>query len=95
MKERNLIPLGAVINLNEPDVEVFPVYQHIILRNFWEYYLGKPDENGIAYGFVMGIENEWGDVDVNEIMPYLTSIARGRELEFVMPPTGYQWEDEL
>ena len=74
--------------------EPFTVYQHIILRNFWEYYLGEPDENGIAFGYVMGFENEWGDVSMDEIKPYIISIARGKELDYVMPPFNYYWEDE-
>ena len=73
----------------------FEIYQHIITQNFWEYYLEEPDSNGIAYGYVMGDFSEWGSVDVNEISPYIISIARGKELDEVMPPVGYHWEDEL
>ena len=72
----------------------FAVYQHIILRNMWEYYLGEPDKNGIAFGYVMGFENEWGDVSMDEIKPYIISIARGKELDYIMPPFNYYWEDE-
>jgi hypothetical protein len=71
----------------------FEVHQHIILKNFWEYYLEEADENGIAFGYVMGDFNEWGSVDLNEIKPYIISIARGDELNYVMPPAGYSWED--
>jgi hypothetical protein len=70
----------------------FSVHQHIILKNYWEYYLGKVDKYGVAYGFVMGLENEWGSVSMAEIKPYIMSIARGKELNQVMPPTGYSWE---
>ena len=73
----------------------FEIYQHIILRNFWEYYLEEADSNGIAYGYVMGDFSEWGSVDLNEIKPYIISIARGNELNDIMPPTGFYWEDEL
>ena len=75
--------------------QTFAVHQHIILRNFWEYYLGAPNENGIAFGFVMGFENEWGDVDMNEIKPYIISQAKGTALDEVMAPAGYVWEDEV
>ena len=34
--------------------ESFAVSRHIILRNFWEYYVEEPNENGITFGFVMG-----------------------------------------
>jgi len=74
--------------------ETFAVYQHIILRNMWEYYLGEPDENGIAFGYVMGFENEWGDVSMDEIKPYIISIARGEELDYIMAPVNYYWENE-
>ena len=71
--------------------EPFTVHQHIILRNFWEYYLGM-DKDGIAFGYVMGFENEWGSVDLNEIAPYI--ITRTTALDEIMPPAGYRWEDE-
>ena len=74
--------------------ETFAVYQHIILRNMWEYYLGEPDENGIAFGYVMGFENEWGDVSMEEIKPYIIGKARANDLWHIMPPEGYYWEDE-
>ena len=75
---------------NEP----FAVYQHIILRNMWEYYLGEPDENGVAFGYVMGFENEWGSVSMDEIKPYIISVARGDELNYILAPFNYYWEDE-
>ena len=74
--------------------ESFAVSRHIITSNFWEYYLEEPNENGIAFGFVMGFENEWGDVDMNEIKPYIISEAKGTTLDEVMAPVGYVWEDE-
>ena len=89
MKARNIINVN-----NEDSSESFAVYQHIITRNFWEYYLEEADENGHAFGYVMGIENEWGMVDMAELKPYITSIARGDELNYIMAPAGYDWEDE-
>ena len=83
-----------ISNNDEDSREPFAVYQHIILRNFWEYYLSEPDENGIAFGYVMGFENEWGDVDMNEIKPYIISRVSGAALQDVMPPADYYWEDE-
>ncbi len=72
----------------------FEVTQHIILSNFWEYYLEEADENGIAFGYVMGFENEWGNVDLNEIEPHVLSHAVGNALYGeIMPPAGYAWED--
>ena len=89
-KPRNIVP----INNRTLPISAFTVHQHIILRNMWEYYLGEPDENGIAFGYVMGFENEWGDVSMDEIKPYIISIARGDELNYIMPPFEYYWEDE-
>ena len=84
-----------IINIDHEDsAEPFAVYQHIILKNFWEYYLEEADENGIAFGYVMGFENEWGSVSMDEIKPYIVSIARGKELDYIMPPVGFLWEDE-
>ena len=73
--------------------ESFAVHQHIILKNFWEYYLGETDEDGVAFGYVMGFENEWGSVYMPEIEAHILSIARGKELEDVMPPFNYKWEE--
>jgi len=73
----------------------FEVYQHIITKNLWEYYLEEADSNGITFGYVMGDFDEWGSVDLNELKPYIVSIIRGDELNYIMPPMGYGWEDEL
>jgi hypothetical protein len=89
MKTRNIINSN-----NEDSTEPFAVAQHIILRNMWEYYLEAPDKNGVAFGYVMGLENEWGSVSLNELKPYVISIAKGAELNEIMPPEGYYWEDE-
>ena len=72
----------------------FKVAQHIILKNFWEYYLGETDKDGVAFGFVMGFENEWGSVSMDEIKPYVISTAKGAALDEIMPPEGYHWENE-
>ena len=94
MKTRNIINSN-----NEDSTEPFAVALHVILRTFWEYYLEEPDENGIAFGYVMGVENEWGSVSMDEIKPHIISIARNDgtttdSLADVMPPQGYHWEDE-
>ena len=86
MKTRNII--------SSEGGEPFTVHQHIILKNFWEYYLGETDKHGIAFGYVMGFANEWGSVDMKEIKPYVVSRCGGNMLDEVMPPEGYFWEDE-
>ena len=88
MKARNIIAADGTQS------ESFAVARHIILKNFWEYYLEEPNENGMTFGFVMGFENEWGSVDYNEIKPYIISEVKGTALDEVMAPAGYVWEDE-
>ena len=84
-----------IINSNNEDTnEPFAVAQHIILRNGWEYYLEETDNDGVAFGFVMGLENEWGSVYLPEIEPYIASVARGAMRDDIMAPFGYHWEDE-
>ena len=72
----------------------FAVHQHIILKNYWEYYLGKTDKDGVAFGYVMGFENECGSVYLPEIEPYIRMITKGAELNDIMPPYAHYWEDE-
>ena len=86
MKARNII--------DSKGGESFAVHQHIILKNFWEYYLGKTDKDGVAFGYVMGFENEWGSVSLEELKPYVISTAKGADLDEIMPSQGYHWEDE-
>ena len=86
MKARNII--------DSKGGEPFTVHQHIILKNFWEYYLGETDKDGVAFGYVMGIENEWGSVYLPEIEPYIISRTSGAGLDDIMPPFAYYWEDE-
>ena len=90
MKTRN------IINSNTEDFKkvAFAVYQHINLSNCWEYYLEEADSYGQAFGYVMGFHNEWGMVDMAEIKPHIVSIARGKELNYIMAPFNYYWEDE-
>ena len=90
MKPRNIIP----INNRTLPISPFTVHQHIILKNFWEYYLGETDKDGVAFGYVMGAENEWGSVFVPEIEPYIAGRARANDLWHIIPPEGYSWEDE-
>lgn len=68
----------------------FKVYFWIMLKNGWEYYIDKPNKDGIAFGYVMGFENEWGSVDVNEIQPYVWSLAMGED-EIPQPAPSYHW----
>ena len=61
------------------------IVEHIILRNFWEYYI--TDENftdDIVQALVVGFETEIGDVSLKEIEPYI--VTRTTDLDHVFPP---------
>lgn len=69
------------------------VIEHIILKNFWEYYVCENEfnEGDIKQCYVLGFENELGDVDLNEIKPYI--ISRTKNLNEVMSAPNFSWED--
>lgn len=69
------------------------VEKHVILVNGWEYYLEKADADGIAFGFVMGFENELGSVYLPEIAPYALSVCEGENLSEIFPASGWKWVD--
>lgn len=71
---------------------VLNVDRHYITRNFWEYYLEKPDRNGQAFGLVMGHETELGYVDLDEIRPYVISSANPNHEE-IFPAEGWRWQE--
>lgn len=70
------------------------IVEHIILKNFWEYYLTDyfPVEGNtdIREAFIMGFENELGDVSLEEIRPYI--LTRTKELNEIMPAQGWSWK---
>ena len=69
------------------------VLEHIILKNFWEYYILEDEyydnADDIQFAFVMGFENEFGDISRKEIDPYI--VSKTRNLNEVMPPEGFVW----
>ena len=71
------------------------VVKHIITKNFWEFYIiddgnYKPDSD-IQFAFVMGAECEFGDIDLAEIRPYISSETTN--LKNVLCAKGYQWKE--
>ena len=66
------------------------VTRHIMTKNMWEYYLEEPDENGIAFGVVMGFDTELGYVDMEEIAPYV--ISSTDNMDELMPASGGNWD---
>lgn len=68
------------------------IVEHIILRNFWEYYVTDQkhtDNENIKTCLVIGFETEIGDVYIPEIKPYI--ITRTKKLNEVMPAVGWNW----
>ena len=73
---------------NDTDITI-NVTEHIILRNFWEYYITDEEfTSGIKRALVLGYETELGDVSLSEIKPY--AISRTRDLD-IMPAPGWTW----
>ena len=70
------------------------IVEHIILKNYWEYYILKDDEystEDIKAALVMGDATELGDVSLSEMEPYIKS--RTSNLSEIMPAAGYKWEN--
>jgi len=83
------MPKKMIQQDGEIEIEVL---EHIILRNFWEYYVyEEPDENGITYALVVGADIEMGAVSLYEIRPYI--ITRTTDLDEVMPAPGWRWDE--
>lgn len=72
---------------------VLNVDRHYMTKNFWEYYLEKPEENGQAFGLVMGHETELGYVDIEEIKPYVMSSVNPEHDE-ILPAEGWRWQEK-
>lgn len=60
----------------------------------WEYYITEK-EGDRAFGYVMGIENEWGSFTKSEIEEQGIMACAGKlgGLEEVLPPKGWQWKE--
>ena len=68
------------------------VTEHIMTRNLWEFYItDNKASDDIVEALVMGHETEIGDVSLSEILPH--AISRTTDLNEIMPPEGYSWED--
>jgi hypothetical protein len=68
----------------------------VITKHGWEYYLEEP-KDGIAFGYVMGVEGEWGTVNIEELKLFQAVKATGKDLMNISPPlsdhTNMEWED--
>ena len=70
---------------------VINVTEHIILKNFWEYYITdeETDDPKIKFALVMGHETELGDVYLPELQPYI--ISKTKDLDELAPAEGWEW----
>ena len=69
---------------------IIKVYEHIILRNGWEYYItSKSSKVDIRQCLVMGFETELGSVSMEEIKPYI--VSRTIDLAEIMPASDWTW----
>ena len=70
------------------------IVEHIILKNYWEYYILKDDEystEDIKTAVVMGDATELGDISLSEMKPYI--ISQTSDLSEIYPAAGYKWEN--
>ena len=66
------------------------IVEHIMTRNLWEYYVTTNKFNKhIVQCLVMGDFTEIGDVDLDEIKPYI--ISRTTNFEDIAPASGWRW----
>ena len=72
--------------------KVIKITEHLITRNFWEYYITDEGYDGqIKTALVMGYETELGDVDLLELKPY--TLSKTARLNEVAPAIGWEWVD--
>ena len=70
---------------------VLHIVEHIILKNYWEYYVTDTYvEEGIKEALVMGFEQEIGDFSLEEIEPHI--LSRTTDLN-ILPAEGWKWMD--
>lgn len=70
---------------------IVKVFAIALTRNFWEYYFLEPLTKRQPTALVMGFVTEMGAVDLEEIQPFVTAVARGVELNDLAPCEGWEW----
>lgn len=70
---------------------VVTVREHLITVGFWEFYITTryPESSRLQEAVVRGMETEIGDVDMDELAPFLR--LRTKELSDIMPAPGWSW----
>jgi len=84
--------------VNTKTKEELMVKNHIILKNFWEYYFTDAEiednnEGDIQEALVMGIETEIRLVSMEEIKPYIDTAMSPSKDKAIMPAPGWEWVD--
>jgi len=72
---------------NNETKQTIDVIEHIVTRNFWEFYIIEKLDDDRAFALVHGHETEMGYVSMKEISPHI--ISRTSELEELFPPIGW------
>jgi len=73
------------------------VVRHLILKNFWEYYIVDDPElefdadSDIQYAYAVGVAQEFGTISMKEFKPFI--ISDTTKLEEVAPAPNWQWID--
>jgi hypothetical protein len=69
------------------------IIAHIIVKNFWEYYVtDERFNNDIISCVVYGDFVEFGDVNMQEIKPYVISFTN--HLEGLTAAPGWKWVEK-
>lgn len=78
------------VMVNSETGQTLKITEHMMTRNFWEYYVTDETDGDIARCLVLGFEDEIGDVYLPEIAPYI--ITKTKKLSGVMPAPGWNWK---
>lgn len=84
--------MRVMVNSDNPKMQL-KVDRVLVLINGWEYFLEKPNKDGIAFGLVCGYEDELGTVYLPEVNPYIIAESCGM-LEDALPAIDWEWKDE-
>lgn len=79
------------MRLMSKDDVTLKVIEHIIVKNFWEYYVcdAETNEGDTKLCVVFGDETEIGDVYLPELKPYIRT--RTSDLKELAPAPGWRW----
>lgn len=78
--------------INPKSGQELVISEHIILRNFWEYYvISDEGTSEDMLCLVMGDYQEMGWVSMAEIKPYIFSKTKVTKKTELMPADGWQW----